>query len=111
MSRLVAGLVVAVIALAAAVVVSATDGHGLVAGAAVGLGVAGSAFLGDLINVGPESLFWGGLCISVPAWTLCIVLLRLAEKPFQTTARANTGLQHPLELPAGITAGRASLAT
>jgi len=80
-------------------------------GPAVGLGVAGSAFLGDLINVGPESLFWGGLCISVPAWTLCIVLLRLAEKPFQTTARANTGLQHPLELPAGITAGRASLAT
>lgn len=80
-------------------------------GPAVGLGVAGSAFLGDLIKVGPESLFWGGLCISVPAWMLCIVLLWLAEKPFQTTARENTGMQHPLELAAGISAGRAGLAT
>jgi MFS family permease len=71
-------------------------------GPAVGLGVAGSAFLGDLIKAGPESLFWGGLCISVPAWTLCIVLLWLAEKPFQTTARENTGMQHPLDLAAGI---------
>jgi MFS family permease len=69
-------------------------------GPAVGFGVAGSAFLGDLIKVGPESLFWGGLCISVPAWTLCIVLLWLAEKPFQTTARENTGMQHPLDLAA-----------
>jgi MFS family permease len=66
-------------------------------GPAIGFGVAGSAFLADLINVGPESFFWGGLCISVPAWTLCIVLLWLAENPFQTTARRNTGMQHPLE--------------
>jgi hypothetical protein len=80
-------------------------------GPAVGLGVAGAAFLGDVINVGPTSLFWGGLCISVPAWALCIVLLWLAEKPFQTTARENTGMQHPLELAPGISAARAGLAT
>jgi MFS family permease len=69
-------------------------------GPAVGFGIAGAAFLGDVIKMGPQSLFWGGLCISVPAWTLCIVLLWLAEKPFQTTARENTGMQHPLELAA-----------
>lgn len=70
-------------------------------GPAVGFGVAGAAFLGDVINAGPASLFWGGLCISVPAWALCIVLLRLAEKPFETTARENTGMQHPLDLAPG----------
>lgn len=70
-------------------------------GPAVGFGVAGAAFLGDLIKQGPESLFWGGLCISLPAWTLCIVLLRLAEQPFQATARENTGMQHPLDLAVG----------
>ena len=80
-------------------------------GPAVGLGVAGAAFLGDVIKAGPQSLFWGGLCISVPAWTLCIVLLWLAEKPFETTARANTGMQHPLERAAVISAGRRGLAT
>lgn len=69
-------------------------------GPAVGLGVAGAAFLGDLIDAGPHSLFWGGVAISVPSWVLCVVLLRLAEKPFQATARANSGLQHPLDLPA-----------
>lgn len=66
-------------------------------GPAVGIGVAGSAALGDLINAGPRSLFWGGLCISVPAWLLCIVMLRLAEKPFETTARASLGMNHPLD--------------
>jgi MFS family permease len=66
-------------------------------GPAVGLGVAASATLGDLIKTGPQSLFWGGVCISVPAWIACILLLWLAEKPFETTARASTGLQHPLD--------------
>jgi len=66
-------------------------------GPAVGLGVAGAAALGDVIKAGPHSLFWGGLCISVPAWLLCIILLWLAEKPFETTARASMGLQHPLD--------------
>jgi len=80
-------------------------------GPAVGLGVAGAAFLGDLIKVGPESLLWGGLCISVPAWTLCIVLLWLAEKPFQATARENTGMQHPLEHVTPVSAAQAGLAT
>lgn len=66
-------------------------------GPAVGLGVAGAAALGDVIKAGSYSLFWGGLCISVPAWLACIVLLWLVEKPFETTARASMGLQHPLE--------------
>ncbi|MFV3074957.1 MFS transporter [Niveispirillum fermenti] len=66
-------------------------------GPAVGLGVAGAAFFGDLIDAGPHSLFWGGLAISLPAWVICIIMLRLAEKPFQATARANSGLQHPLD--------------
>lgn len=79
-------------------------------GPAVGLGVAGSAALADLIKAGPESLFWGGLCISVPAWTVCIVLLWLAERPFQTTARENTGMQHPLDLAPGLSAAPAGLA-
>lgn len=69
-------------------------------GPAIGLGVAGSAFLGDHIDAGPQSLFWGGWCLSMPAWILCVVLLRLAEKPIETTARANTGLNHPLDLVA-----------
>jgi MFS family permease len=67
-------------------------------GPAVGVGIAGSAFLGDLMKAGPESLFWGGLCISVPAWLVCILLLRSAETPFETTARESTGLKHPLDL-------------
>lgn len=66
-------------------------------GPAVGLGVAGAAFLGDLIDAGPHSLFWGGLAISAPAWVICIVMLWLAERPFQATAQANSGLQHPLD--------------
>lgn len=70
-------------------------------GPAVGLGIAGAAFLGDLIPAGPASLFWGGLAISLPAWAICIVLLWLAEKPFEKTARGNTGLQHPLDQAAG----------
>jgi MFS family permease len=69
----------------------------MINGPAIGLGVAGSAFLGDLIDAGPHSLFWGGWCLSVPTWILCGVLLWLAEKPFEATARNNTGLQHPLE--------------
>lgn len=69
-------------------------------GPAVGLGIAGSAFLGDLIDAGPRSLFWGGLCISVPAWIACIVLMRLAEKPFETTARHSTGMSSPLDVAA-----------
>ena len=64
-------------------------------GPAVGIGIAGAAFLGDLIKAGPQSLFWGGLCISVPAWLLCILLLKSAERPFETTARESTGLRHP----------------
>jgi len=67
-------------------------------GPAVGIGIAGAAFLGDLIEAGPQSLFWGGLCISVPAWLLCILLLKSAETPFETTARESTGLKHPLDL-------------
>jgi MFS family permease len=67
-------------------------------GPAIGLGVAGSAFLGDHIDAGPHSLFWGGWCLSMPAWILCVVLLRLVEKPFEITARKNTGLFHPLDL-------------
>jgi len=67
-------------------------------GPAVGIGIAGSAFLGDVIKAGPQSLFWGGLCISVPAWLLCILLLKSAEAPFETTARESTGLKHPLDL-------------
>jgi MFS family permease len=78
-------------------------------GPAIGLGVAGAAFLGDVIKAGPESLFWGGLCISLPAWSLCIVCLRLAEQPFQATARENTGLQHPLDLTAGSGVEQANL--
>jgi MFS family permease len=72
-------------------------------GPAIGLGVAGSAFLADLIDAGPASLFWGGLCISVPAWIACIVMMRLAEKPFEATARESTGMNHPLDqaAPAG----------
>ncbi|MBP7336731.1 MFS transporter [Niveispirillum sp.] len=70
-------------------------------GPAVGMGVAGAAFLGDLINAGPASLFWGGLAISAPAWAICIICLRLAEQPFQATARANSGQMHPLDLVAG----------
>lgn len=68
-------------------------------GPAVGLGIAGSAFLGDVIKAGPQSLFWGGLCISVPAWIACIVLMKLAEKPFEATARESTGMQSPLDRP------------
>ena len=52
----------------------------MINGPAIGLGVAGSAFLGDASTPGLESLFWGGWCLSMPAWILCIVLLRLAEK-------------------------------
>jgi MFS family permease len=70
-------------------------------GPAVGIGIAGAAFLGDLIEAGPRSLFWGGLCISVPAWLLCILLLRSAETPFEMTARDSTGLKHPLDQPHG----------
>jgi MFS family permease len=77
-------------------------------GPAVGLAVAASAFLGDVIKAGPESLFWGGLCVSAPAWTLCIVLLWLAEKPFQATARESTGMQHPLDPPAMIASGESA---
>lgn len=66
-------------------------------GPAVGLGVAASAALGDVIKAGPHSLFWGGLCISVPAWLVCIVCLWLVERPFETTARASMGLRHPLD--------------
>ena len=66
-------------------------------GPAVGLGVAGSAFLGDVIKAGPQSLFWGGLCITVPAWIACIVLIWLVEKPFEVTARESTGMNHPLD--------------
>lgn len=69
-------------------------------GPAVGLGIAGSAFLGDVINAGPRSLFWGGLCITVPAWIACIVLMRLVEKPFESTAREGTGMNHPLDVSA-----------
>lgn len=69
----------------------------MINGPAIGLGVAGSAFLGDHIDAGPQSLFWGGWCLSMPTWILCIVLLRLAEKPFEITARNNTGLDHPLD--------------
>jgi MFS family permease len=67
-------------------------------GPAIGLGVAGSAFLADHIDAGAHSLFWGGWCLSMPMWILCVVLLRLAEKPFEITARNNTGLFHPLDL-------------
>jgi MFS family permease len=70
-------------------------------GPAVGLGIAGSAFLGDYF-AGPQSLFWGGLCISVPAWIACLVMMRLVEKPFEATARESTGMWHPLGLPAPI---------
>jgi len=66
-------------------------------GPAVGLGIAASAALGDIIDAGPQSLFWGGVCITVPSWIACIVLLRLAERPFERTARASTGLEHPLD--------------
>lgn len=66
-------------------------------GPAIGLGVSGSAYFADLIGAGPRDLLWGGLCISVPAWLVCIVLLRLAEKPFEATARQSGGLQHPLD--------------
>ena len=69
----------------------------MINGPAIGLGVAGSAFLGDHIDAGAHSLFWGGWCLSMPAWILCVVLLRLAEKPFEITARNNTGLFHPLD--------------
>jgi MFS family permease len=64
-------------------------------GPAVGIGIAGAAFLGDLIKAGPRSLFWGGLCVSVPAWLLCVLLLKAAETPFETTARESTGLKQP----------------
>jgi len=67
-------------------------------GPAVGIGVSGAAFLGDVIKAGPQSLFWGGLCISVPAWLLCIVCLKYAERPFEVTARESTGKQSPLEV-------------
>ena len=70
----------------------------MINGPAVGVGVAGSAFLGDVIDAGPASLFWGGVFINLPAWILCVLLLRLAEKPFEITARENTGLRHPLDL-------------
>lgn len=66
-------------------------------GPAVGLGVSGAAALADVLDAGPQSLFWGGLCITVPAWLLCIACLKLAEKPFETTARASTGMQSPLD--------------
>ena len=69
----------------------------MINGPAIGLGVAGAAFLGDHIDAGPQSLFWGGWCLSMPAWILCVVLLRLAEKPFEITARKNTVLDHPLD--------------
>lgn len=69
-------------------------------GPAVGLGVAGSAFLGDVIKAGPQSLFWGGLCITLPAWIACIALMRLVEKPFEVTARESTGMNHPLDVTA-----------
>jgi len=64
-------------------------------GPAVGIGIAGAAFLGDSIKAGPRSLVWGGLCVSVSAWLLCILLLKSAETPFETTARESTGLKHP----------------
>jgi len=64
-------------------------------GPAVGIGIAVAAFLGDLIKAGPRSLFWGGLCVSVPAWLLCVLLMKSAETPFETTARESTGLKHP----------------
>jgi MFS family permease len=66
-------------------------------GPAVGLGVSGTAALADLIKAGPQSLFWGGLCIAVPALLLCIACLKLAEKPFEATARESTGMQSPLD--------------
>uniref|UniRef100_B0SV27 Major facilitator superfamily MFS_1 n=1 Tax=Caulobacter sp. (strain K31) TaxID=366602 RepID=B0SV27_CAUSK len=69
-------------------------------GPAIGLGIAGSAFLGDVIKAGPQSLFWGGLCITVPAWIATIVMLRLAEKPFEVTARESTGMRSPLDFSA-----------
>lgn len=69
-------------------------------GPAVGLGIASSAFLGDIIKAGPQSLFWGGVCITVPAWLSCIILMRLAEKPFEETARASTCMDNPLDVPA-----------
>jgi len=64
-------------------------------GPAVGIGIAGAAFLGDSIKAGPRSLLWGGLCVSVSAWLLCILLLKSAETPFETTARESTGLKYP----------------
>ncbi len=67
-------------------------------GPAVGMGVAGSAVLGDVIDAGNQSLLWGGLCISVPAWIACIVMMRLAEAPFEQSARDATGTRHPLEI-------------
>jgi len=80
-------------------------------GPAVGLGIAASAFLGDVIKAGPESLFWGGVCVSVPAWILCILCLRVAERPFEATARESTGMQHPLDLPTDVArAGRSGFA-
>lgn len=69
-------------------------------GPAVGLGIAGSAFLGDLIDAGPSSLFWGGLCISVPAWLACVIMMWLVEKPFEVTARQSTGMPSPLHIAA-----------
>lgn len=72
-------------------------------GPAVGLGVSGAAWLADLIKAGRQSLVWGGVCISIPALLICVLCLKLAEKPFETTARESTGLQSPLDLAPQVT--------
>jgi len=74
-------------------------------GPAVGLGIAGAAALGDLIKAGPQSLLWGGLCVSGPAWLVCILMLWLVEKPFETTARESTGMRHPLDTAPSVVGG------
>lgn len=69
---------------------------------AIGLGVAGSAAIADFIDAGPRSLYWGGLIVSAPAWILCALLLVLSERPYETTARTNSGLQNPLDAPPSV---------
>jgi MFS family permease len=69
-------------------------------GPAVGLAISGGAALADVIDAGPESLFWGGLCIAVPAWLLALICLLIAERPYEATARESTGLQSPLDYAA-----------
>jgi MFS family permease len=56
---------------------------------AIGIGVAASAGVADLIPDDARSLYWGGLIISLPAWIISAVLLRLAERPFERTAQDN----------------------